>query len=57
MSKIQVYYWPMLLRGASLVRMLEHTSTPYEYISAKPQMAELVSMASSDHPPRRHRVC
>ena len=27
---ITVIYWPMLARGASLVRMLEHTNTPYD---------------------------
>ena len=32
-GKIIVYYWPFLGRGASLVRMLEHTKTPYEYIA------------------------
>jgi hypothetical protein len=38
---ITVYYWPMLARGASLVRMLEHTGTPYEYISDRAKMAEV----------------
>ena len=32
---ITVYYWPFLGRGASLVRMLEHTGTAYEYVSDK----------------------
>ena len=36
---IEIYYWPFLVRGASLVRMLEHTKTPYKYISDKAQMA------------------
>ena len=40
---IKVYYWPFLVRGASLVRMLEHTGTPYEYISDKAEMAKLCS--------------
>ena len=30
---IKVYYWPMMIRQASLIRMLEHTGTAYEYIS------------------------
>lgn len=29
---IKVYYWPMLARGAPLIRMLEHTGTPYEFV-------------------------
>ena len=40
---LKVYYWPMLLRGASLVRMLEHTKTPYTYISDKAEMAKMCS--------------
>jgi len=40
---IKVYYWPFLVRGASLVRMLEHTGTPYEYISDKAEMSKLCS--------------
>jgi len=43
MSKIKVYYWPFLARGASLIRMLEHTGTPYEYISDKAEMAKYCS--------------
>ena len=43
MSKIQVYYWPMLARGASLVRMLEHTGTPYDYISDSSRFGEAMS--------------
>ena len=73
-TAIQVYYWPFLGRGASLVcvhtthptsvhacththtprpltlsngldhrRMLEHTGTPYEYVSDKAKMAEYAS--------------
>ena len=37
---ITVVYWPMLARGASLVRMLEHTGTPYDYVSDKAVMAQ-----------------
>ena len=40
---IKVFYWPFLIRGASLVRMLEHTGTPYEYISDKAQMGAVCS--------------
>jgi len=40
---IEIYYWPFLVRGASLVRMLEHTKTPYKYISDKAQMATVCS--------------
>lgn len=43
MGKIQVYYWPMLARGASLVRMLEHTGTPYDYISESSRFGEVLS--------------
>jgi glutathione S-transferase len=43
MSSIKVYYWPFLARGASLVRMLEHTGTPYEFISDKAEMAKVCS--------------
>ena len=38
-TPIKIYYWPMLARQGALVRMLEHTSTPYEYISDKERMA------------------
>ena len=44
---ITVYYWPFLGRGASLVRMLEHTGTPYEYVSDKAKMAEYASLFGS----------
>ena len=40
---IKVYYWPMLARGAALVRMLEHTGTPYEYISDSSKFGEVMS--------------
>uniref|UniRef100_A0A7S4M3K0 Glutathione transferase n=1 Tax=Prymnesium polylepis TaxID=72548 RepID=A0A7S4M3K0_9EUKA len=40
---LQVYYWPMLARGAALVRMLEHTGTEYTYTSDKGEMAKLAS--------------
>ena len=40
---LKVYYWPMLARGAPLVRMLEHTGTPYEYISDPARFAEVCS--------------
>jgi glutathione S-transferase len=40
---ITVVYWPMLARGASLVRMLEHTGTPYDYVSDKAVMAQHLS--------------
>lgn len=43
MSTIKVYYWPMLARGAALVRMLEHTGTPYEHISDRAEMAKVCS--------------
>lgn len=33
----------MLARGASLVRMLEHTGTPYEYISDASRFGEVMS--------------
>ena len=42
---ITVIYWPMLARGASLVRMLEHTNTPYDYVSDKTVMAQRESTA------------
>jgi len=42
-ATLKVYYWPMLARGAPLVRMLEHTGTPYEYISEAPKMGEVGS--------------
>lgn len=44
---ITVYYWPMLARGGSLVRMLEHTGTPYTYISDRAKMAALASSFGS----------
>lgn len=44
MPTIKVYYWPFLARGAALVRMLEHTSTPYEYISDKAKFTEVCSL-------------
>jgi len=40
---IKVYYWPFLVRGGALVRMLEHMATPYEYISDKAEMAKVSS--------------
>jgi len=43
MSVLKVYYWPMLARGAPLVRMLDHTATAYEYFSDKDSMAALAS--------------
>jgi len=43
MAPIKIYYWPFLVRGGSLVRMLEHTGTPYEYISDKAEMAKVCS--------------
>jgi hypothetical protein len=43
MSVIKVFYWPIQARGASLFRMLEHTGTPYEYISDKGEMAKVCS--------------
>lgn len=43
MSIIKVYYWPFLVRGGSLVRMLEHTGTPYEYISDQAEMSKVCS--------------
>jgi len=42
-SSLKVYYWPMLARGAPLVRMLEHTATPYEYISDFAELSKLGS--------------
>lgn len=42
-STIKIYYWPKLIRGAPLVRMLEHTGTDYEYISDKAEMAKVCS--------------
>lgn len=42
-EKIKIYYWPMMIRGASAIRMLEHTRTPYEWISDKGEMAKLCS--------------
>lgn len=44
---ITVYYWGFLGRGASLVRMLEHTGTAYEYVSDKAKMAEYCSLFGS----------
>ena len=43
-SVIKVYYWPLLARGASLVRMLEHTGTPYEYLSGMPSFTNVCSV-------------
>jgi len=40
---LKVYYWPMLARGAPLVRMLEYTGTPYEYISDAGQFGKVMS--------------
>ena len=42
-AMLKVYYWPMLARGAPLVRMLEHTGTAYEYISDPSRFAEVCS--------------
>ena len=35
-------YWPFLGRGGCLVRMLEHTSTPYEYVSEAGRFGEVM---------------
>lgn len=40
---LKVYYWPMLARGAPLVRMLEYTGTAYEYISDPAEFAKVMS--------------
>jgi len=40
---LKIYYWPMLARGASLVRMLEHTGTPYEYVSDRASISAVAS--------------
>jgi len=42
-APIKILYWPRLIRGAPLVRMLEHTGTEYEYISDKAEMAKYCS--------------
>ena len=38
-ATLKVYYWPFMIRSAPLVRMLEHTSTPYEHIGPPDLMA------------------
>jgi len=40
---IKVYYWNMLARGAAPLRILEHTETPYEYISEMPKFGAVMS--------------
>jgi len=45
---IKVVYWPFLVRGGSLVRMLEHTGTPYEYVSDKAEFAKLCTAFGAD---------
>jgi len=45
---IKVYYWPFLGRGASLVRMLEHTGTDYEYHSDRDVMSKVCSVWDGD---------
>ena len=40
---MKVYYWPFLARSAGIVRILEHTGTPYEYISDKVQLDKVCS--------------
>ena len=45
MALIRDYYWPMpvLNHSASLLSMLEHTGTPYEYISDRAEMTKVCS--------------
>lgn len=43
MEKIKLYYWPIMMRGASALRMLEHTNAPFEWISDKAEMAKICS--------------
>ena len=31
-ASIEVHYWPMFGRAGSLIRMLEHTGTPYKHV-------------------------
>ena len=38
-EKLKVYYWPMFGRAGAVLRMLEHTGTKYEHISAFPDVA------------------
>ena len=38
-EKLKVYYWPMFGRAGAALRMLEHTGTKYEHISAFPDIA------------------
>jgi hypothetical protein len=36
---VKIYYWPMLGRGGSLVRMCEEAGVPYEHINDFPSIA------------------
>src|SRR3990167_8733506 len=43
MQKVKIYYWPMMMRGAPLIRLVEHANAPYEWISDKAEMAKVCS--------------
>ena len=47
-STVQVYYWPMLGRSGAVVRMLEHSGTPYEHISEFSEIAKRGSAFGGD---------
>jgi len=38
---ITVYYWPIYARNIAVLRILDYTNTPYEYVSARDKMAAL----------------
>jgi len=46
-GKIIVYYWPMLGRAGPVIRMLEHTQTPYEHRGPPDLMAMCSAMAGT----------
>lgn len=48
MPDITVYYHPKMIRAASLVRMLEHTKTPYEFVSDLQEMAKVCATWGAD---------
>ena len=46
-SKIKLYYWPMLARGAPHLRMLEHCKAEYEYFSSPQEFASVTTRFGS----------
>lgn len=42
-KKMKVYYWPFLVRNASIIRMLDHKGMPYEWITDKSAMDAVCS--------------